>query len=246
MQRRKYLELLGVGAGATVHEVLNLGSVMPQSGPEDEPPGPFEDACTADARINDFELVVDGSDAFAAVNVENGGETPTGELGIAAEFLDADGAHLDDGEERIGWLGPDERWDARIRSFEEPTAIEELRVAGVAATGYPAISPDLEVIESEFEQDAISPAITGVVENTAERDFDRAEVFARVRNEDGSVLADGRDYQRDIAAGQDWNFEVSLFDLNRPFEVAEHDVIVDVGSNVMPMAQSPDGNEGDR
>lgn len=236
MQRRTVLQLTGATFAAGVGADRSYGWLRDEHDEEDETDEEDgendEPACEPEIRFGDRELLVDDTGIspapYAEVVVENTGDVPSGEITVSVDWLAEDGSLLDDDREQLPSLGAGETWVAYVGALgPDAEEIDDFEVTGEFELGHPRAPDGLELAESELDVDELTPEITGVVENTREEDHERIEVLGKVYAEDGTVLTGGDDFERDLAAGTDWSFEIRLWDL--PYqapEMAEHEVLV--------------------
>lgn len=237
MQRRTMLQLTGATFATGMGADRSYGLLRDEhdEAEDDDETGDNEDeepACEPEIRFGDRELLVDDTgftpDVYAEVVVENVGDAPSGEITVSVDWLNEDGSLLDDDRERLPSLDPGENWLAFVQAVgPDADEIDDFEVGGEFELGHPRAPDGIEIADSELDVDELTPEITGVVENTREEDLDRVEVIGKAHAEDGTVLAGGSDFERDLAAGTDWNFDLRLWGL--PYqapELAEHEVLV--------------------
>lgn len=245
MQRRRYIELLGIGTGgALAGRVAAMDEHGENNGENDdddvEPEDKDQDEdhpldpCVSNLQLAQSELVHDdiglSAETYALVDVENGGEAASGKCALEVEWHDEGGARLNNTSESLPWLNAGETWHAAISEIGlDAEEVADMEVVGAYETASPAIPELLTVAESAFKPDDFTSTIEGVVENEAETDVGRVEAHGRVFDEEGRVLAGDSTTEFDLPAGRDWSFEIRLRGLDRPHNVVDHDVTLDVG-----------------
>lgn len=229
MNRRKLLQV----AGATFATGIGTGytGARQDGGENDEPADepPEECFCDPEIQFGEQELLIDESgftpDAYAVVEVENAGDTPTSELTVSVSWLDEDGQFVGDDSERLPSLAADELWRAYVWTITDPEEIDDFELSGEFEVGQPRTPSGLTIADSNFDYG--ENEITGVVENSRDSDIERVKAHGKMFDDGGTVLGGGSTWEREHPAGRDWNFDIRVPRLPGGVEPTEHEVMLD-------------------
>lgn len=169
------------------------------------------------------------TEAWVVAEVENQGDSRTGQIHLQAQFYNSAGDLIENGEEYLDTLDTGETWYATVPLLAgDASEVDDYELSGEVTQRPPNYDPEgLEVLESELQKGDYDTIVTGRVKNNRNSTVDYIQATVKFYADETTVLSSDWTNVTDLKAGGTWKFEVSFLGFGEsPEMLSDHKVLL--------------------